>query len=199
MMRDFAQQTDHLTFIISGSHRHMLTKIFDDSNKPFYKLFDRMDLGRIKTEDYEPFIQKLALDRWQCKLTDTVINETLLLTECHAYYVNRLCSKLWNFENIPTLKNVHDAWSELVEEEFSSVANDLSALTKNQRIVLQSMSKLSTLKEPNSIQFLQQVKLSPRSVIIALEALEKTDHVEHFHDGYRVIDPAIKHILISGI
>ncbi|MBS0655215.1 MAG: hypothetical protein JSR46_05520, partial [Verrucomicrobia bacterium] len=44
VMREFAQFTEHVTFIVSGSHRHMLLKIFNDSNKPFYKLFDRIDL-----------------------------------------------------------------------------------------------------------------------------------------------------------
>lgn len=195
MMRDFAQHTDHLTFIVSGSHRHMLLKIFDDSNKPFYKLFDRIDLGRIKKEEYESFIQKLALDHWQEKLSEAVINEILHLTECHAYYVNRLCAKLWNLENIPSLKDLQSTWSELVEEEFGSVANDISALTKNQRIVLQALSRFPLLKEPSSTHFLQKVGLSPRSTKIALDALENTDHIEHLPEGFRVIDPVIRHIL----
>lgn len=194
-LRDFAQHTDHLTFIISGSHRHLLKKLFDDSNKPFYKLFDRIDLKRIKKEHYILFIQKQARRKWKNTLPEEVINEILTLTECHAYYLNRLCSKLWEREKAPSLKTLVETWKELVEEEFPSIANDLSALTKNQRIVLQAMSSYSALKEPHGSEFLQKVALTPRSVSLALDALEKTDHIERTPLGYNVIDPITKHIL----
>lgn len=197
MLRDFAQITDYVTFIISGSHHHMLSKMFEDSNKPFYKLLDRIDLHRISEKDYSLFIQKLAEDRWNSKLPNEVINEVLLLTECHAYYVNRLCSKLWELNQIPNIKDVHRIWKLLAEEEFSAIANNISSLTKNQRIVLQTVAKYDVLKEPNSISFLNEVRLSARSVLLALEALKKTDHIERIKEGYRVIDPVIKHVLIE--
>ena len=195
IVRDFAQLTDHVIFIISGSHRHMLLKIFDDSNKPFFKLFDRIDLKRIHIADYQSFIQKLAKDQWGKHISDETMNEILNLTECHAYYVNRLCSKIWGLETYPMFKDVHRLWKQLVEEEFASIANDLSALTKNQRIVLQEICKYSILTKPNSTKFLQQVRLSPRSVTLAIDSLEKTDHIEKVGDGFRVIDSVIKYIL----
>lgn len=197
VLRDFAQLTDHVTFIISGSHRHMLSKLFDDSNKPFYKLFDRIDLQRINKEDYVPFLQSLAQEEWNSELDDVVVNYILSLTECHAYYVNRLCAKIWRSTTLPNMKDIAGLWQQLVEEEFSSIANDLSGLTKNQRIVLQEMSRYDILYAPTSAEFLNRVGLSARSTVIAVEALEKTDHIEIVGDGYRVIDPATKHILTS--
>jgi AAA+ ATPase superfamily predicted ATPase len=195
VLRDFAQLTDHLTFIVSGSHRHMLTKIFDDSNKPFYKLFDRIDLQRIRREEYVSFLQKRAEDQWGQKLAEDVIDEVLQLTECHAYYVNRLCSKLWEQEKRPTFRDVHLLWSQLVEEEFGSIGNELTSLTKNQRIVVQAMSKYAIVEAPNSTKFLQDVRLSARSVTLAIEALQKYDYIERVPMGYRVVDPVLKHIL----
>lgn len=195
ILRDFAQKTDRLTFIVSGSHRHMLTKIFDDSNKPFYKLFDRIDLQRIDRKEYVIFLQNRAKEQWNGMLAEEVIHEALQLTECHAFYVNRLCSKLWEKETKPTFRDVPLLWTQLVEEEFGSIGNELASLTKNQRIVLQIMSRYSAVQEPHSAKFLQEVGLSPRSVSVALEALEKTDHIERVQNGYRVIDPVLKHIL----
>lgn len=195
VLREFAQFTERVTFIISGSHRHMLLKIFDDSHKPFYKLFDRIDLHRIKEEDYLPFLQKLAEKTWKEKLKEEILSEILNLTECHAYYVNRLCSKLWLVEEAPSLKGVHQMWEQLVEEEFGSIANELSSLTKNQRIVLQMVCKNSCVLEPTSDFFLEQVRLSPRSVALAMAALERTDHLERISKGYRAIDPVTKYIL----
>ena len=152
-------------------------------------------MKRIHIADYQSFIQKLAKNQWGKHISDETMNEILNLTDCHAYYVNRLCSKIWGLETYPMFKDVHRLWKQLVEEEFASIANDLSALTKNQRIVLQEICKYSILTKPNSTKFLQQVRLSPRSVTLAIDSLEKTDHIEKVGDGYRVIDPVIKYIL----
>jgi AAA+ ATPase superfamily predicted ATPase len=195
VMRDFAQFTQHITFIISGSHRHMLLKIFDDSNKPFYKLFDRIDLHRIKSDEYMSFIQMMAKKKWNKELNHDILREILELTECHAYYVNRLCFKLWSEELPPTLSGLSKNWEQLVEEEFGAIANDLSALTKNQRIILQMICKNARVREPTSDFFLKQVELSSRSVSLAISALEKTDHIERVEEGYRAIDPVAKYIL----
>lgn len=196
VLRDFAQFTEHLTFIVSGSHRHMLIKIFDDSNKPFYKLFDRIDLNRIDPDEYRSFIQKLAVKKWGKPLKDEVLTEILHVTECHAYYVNRLCSKLWNSDHALKLDDVAITWAELVEEEFGSIAKDLSALTKNQRIALQTVCKNSYVLAPNSEQFLQQAGMSARSATLALDALERADHIEYIKEkGYRAVDPVAKALL----
>lgn len=195
VMREFAQFTQSITFIISGSHRHMLLKIFDDSNKPFYKLFDRVDLHRISSDDYTPFIQNMAHKKWGEKLNSDVVHEILQITQCHAYYVNRLCFKLWSQEVPPTFSELHETWGGLVEEEFGAIANDLSSLTKNQRVVLQAICKNSIVSEPNSDFFLKQAQLSARSVSLAINALERTDHIERVKEGYRAIDPVTKYIL----
>ena len=195
ILREHAQFTENLTFIISGSHRHMLLKIFDDSSKPFYKLFDRIDLHRIQQEDYIPFVQKLALKKWDEQLPNTILDEIFSLTECHAYYINRLCSKVWTLDNLPTFQDIQRMWSQLVEEEFGAIANDLSALTKNQRVVLQNICKQGIVAQPNADHFIQLTGLSARSIALAIEALERTDHVEKTLEGYRTIDPIAKFIL----
>ncbi len=104
-------------------------------------------------------------------------------------------SKLWSLDHSPTFSDVHDMWKQLVEEEFGAIANDLSALTKNQRIVLQIICRHSYVPEPHADTFMQQVNLSPRSITLAISALEKTDHIEWQKKGYRAIDPVTKYIL----
>src|SRR5262249_38966678 len=95
----------------------------------------------------------------------------------------------------PTFREIHRSWEDLVEEEFGAIANDLTALTKNQRIVLQMICKNSSVREPTSDFFLKQVGLSSRSVSLAIAALERTDHIEYTKQGYRAIDPITKYVL----
>ncbi|MDO8954350.1 MAG: ATP-binding protein [Gammaproteobacteria bacterium] len=194
-LRDFAQRTQRVTFIISGSHRHMLNKIFDDRHKPFYKLCDRINLQRIKSADYEAFLQKHAKEQWKKPLSVEVIDEVLKLTENHPYYVNKICAKLWTSPSLPTKTNVDLAWLLLGEEEYDSVVNDISLLSKNQRLVLQAMSQREAVAEPNSVAMIQELKMAHSSISQSLEVLLKNDFIEQGPLGYRVVDPLIKYVL----
>ena len=195
ILRDFAQTTKRVSFIISGSRRHLLESIFDDRNKPFYKLFDRIELQRIEAGEYEKFIQKAAKKRWNNSLVQDVIDKILVLTECHAYSLNRLCNKLWHSEQVIALEDVIAAWGMILQEEMSSIANDLALLSKNQKLVLQAMSELPVLKEPTASSFLTKTKLSPGSIKLAITALHKYDYIEVYEGGYRIIDPMLKAVL----
>jgi uncharacterized protein len=196
ILRDFIHRTERITFIISGSNRHMLLKMFDDRKKPFYKLFERINLQRIEAEHYEAFLQKLAIVTWKKPLSAETLKSIFRLTEHHAYYFNRLCQKLWALRHLPTASDAQQCWELLAEEEFSSVALELSALTKNQRIVLQTLAKHKATEGPTSLGFLKMVELPHRSVLLAIEALEKTDLIARYEDGYRLLDPMMKHILL---
>ena len=47
VIRQVAQLTKTMSFIFSGSNRHLLYQIFNDRSRPFYKLCDRISLERI--------------------------------------------------------------------------------------------------------------------------------------------------------
>lgn len=199
VLRDFAQRTQHLAFIISGSHRRMLNKIFDDRNKPFYKLCDRINLERIKPEDHEKFIQKHAMEKWENFLPEKVLRLILKMTECHSYYVNRLCAKLWAVEALPSEKVVLQAWNILKEEEYDSVVSDVDLLSRNQRIVLGAIAKADCFSEPTSQKSAGALKVPASTIRQALDVLIKHDFVEPFEGGFRLIDPLLKSIMSAEL
>lgn len=45
ILRQIAQQSQKLTFIFSGSNRHLLEQMFNDRNRPFYKLCERINVS----------------------------------------------------------------------------------------------------------------------------------------------------------
>jgi len=197
ILRDFAQRTEHVIFIISGSNRRLLESMFDDRNKPFYKLFDKMKLARIGREHYFNFLQGKAQSRWGLQLPNDYLNEIFNLTECHAYYFNRICDELWRLDQMPEYKDIHTCWQYVIESEFDNLADDLSRLTKNQRVVLQAIAQHDVVKEPSSRDFVLDAGLSHGSIIIAIKKLHQLDYIEHMPEGYRVIDPGLKSILMN--
>ncbi len=197
VLRDFAQRSQHVSLIISGSHRHMLNQIFDDRNKPFYKLCDRINLEKIKAADHTSFIQKHAKAKWKSTLSEQTLEELLNLTEKHPYYVNRLCAKLWESKSLPNVNQVQMSWQNLGEEEFDSVVNDLNLLSKNQRILLQAIAKKGTLNAHTSGATIRELQMPQSSIVDSIKILSQEDFIELSENGYQLIDPLIKYVLAT--
>jgi hypothetical protein len=195
VVREAAQYSKHITFVLSGSHRHMLESMLNDSHKPFYKLFDKIYLERIAWTHYEPFLQKQAKLQWGKALAADTLEAICEHSEQHAYYVNKLCYKVWQSAKLPNAEGVHHAWASLYEEEQSAVAGDIFLLSKNQRVVLQAVAQVGWVKTTTSASFLSTVSLSGSSVQLAVKTLVAKDFIEKIEDQYRVIDPMIKYSL----
>ncbi|MCK4608235.1 MAG: ATP-binding protein [Gammaproteobacteria bacterium] len=195
-LRFVAQKTQNISFIFSGSSRHLLGKIFEDRSRPFYKLCQRMDLQRIGDTHYKKFINKFARKKWQQNLKDEELREIFYLTKNHSYYLNILCEKLFTQAKIPDLEIINECWYLVCQEEQSAVAKDMEFLTPKQKHLLSEMAKAIDLKEPTGKAFIDKVNLTPRGVSQAIEILMKHDLIEKLPDGsYRIIDPVLEYWL----
>lgn len=101
-IRSVAQTTKHIAFLFSGSSRHMLSQAFDDSNQLLYMMCEKIFLERISAEDYVSYIQDVAKIRWKKELHTAEIARIITLSETHPFYVNYLCSKLWQQDTFQT-------------------------------------------------------------------------------------------------
>ena len=196
-IRHIAEKTEYLSFVFSGSNRHLLSKMFFDKSKPLYKLCDRIILGRISIEDYKFHINQLANEKWGEVLSDETLNEIFSLTELHPYRINNLCNRLWtlNDNHTPDKNEVSECWSELAKEEKSEILMELSSLSLGQKKVLTSIAsgQNSGLTGKKS---LKSLDLTSSSVIEAISVLEQKDYLEKAdNNNYRIIDPLLRFIL----
>jgi hypothetical protein len=112
-------------------------------------------------------------------------------TQCHTYYLNALCRRLWKFSTIPTAAQVETAWQNSVKEQHSWISEDVGDLSVNQRIILAALAHES-VREPQGQAFCNKTGLTPASIKRALDTLLEKDFV--FQDSqkfYQVLDPAI--------
>ncbi len=194
-LRHVAQQSKTITFIFSGSNRRILESMFFDSKKPLYKLCDRINLNRISADDYRPFIQNLAKIKWRKQLDETTLDAIFYCSECHPYYLNVLCHKLWLEKNIPSEATVLASWEKYVFEEKSNVLSEIDLLSKNQVKMLISVAKYADMLRPLSQEFLNMTHFSSSSALQAIETLCKRDYL--FMDDkncYHLVDPLIKYL-----
>lgn len=201
-IRHVAQQSKNLVFLFSGSNRHLLEKMFDDSHRPLYKLCDRLTLNRIDSNEYISFMQKKAQTTWKKKLPIDALEAIFECTDCHPYYINALCHRLWSEKNIFDRTMVFDTWHDYTLGEKSTVFREVENLSENQLKLLISLARFGNTKSILSEAFLRFSQIPQSSAKQSLAALEQKDFIDHIGDIYRVLDPLIKYVLsgekISG-
>jgi uncharacterized protein len=196
VMRQIAQSSRNLSFIFAGSNRHLLNQIFEDKNRPFYKLCQRIPLERIEIKCYAEYIDRALKNSPGITLVQGVLEEVCKLTENHPYYFNLLFSRLWR-EKIITIELVQARWAAYIQEEKSQIANELDLLSGAQRKVLISLARSGGTSEPRSREFQAISQVPSATIRQALLALEKRDYVFYniSSSKYTLIDPAIKWLL----
>ncbi len=194
VIRQIAQSSKQLSFIFSGSNRHILHQMFNDRNRPFYKLCDRITLDRIDENAYHHYISTAAIE--SSKTIDSkAIHRVLELTELHPYYVNVLCSRLWRLSTI-TMDEVNHSWHHYTVEERSQVANELDMLSASQRKCLTILARINGTNSPRSSEFQIQAEMPGTTITQAINILEKKDYIYKDAKGYyKSLDPLISYVL----
>jgi uncharacterized protein len=196
VIREVAQMSEYISFVFSGSNRHLIQQQFHDKKRPFYKLCDEINLDRISETDYEKHLKKASVDKWGCELHNNTVSTILQHTKCHAYYFNKLCSILWQ-GNQPTPKLVDSAWINFVDENKSAIERELSLLTINQRKILTILAEEDGVIEPFGKAFLSKINMSNSSAARSIKPLLNKDYicVDNKSNAYVILDPLIKDVL----
>lgn len=197
-IRHVAQKTKYLTLIFSGSNRKLLKTMFEDETRPLYKLCWKIGVKRITVEHYQGHLQKAAKAAWKKELDETVLNKIISLTERHPFYLNKLCDRLWTYctDNPPLIKDVENAWLEILEEEKSDAIKEISMLSLGQKNVLQQIAKGTP--HLTSKQTMIELQMTSSSIMTALEGLEEKDVIEKEEDQYLIINPVVKFYAIKN-
>lgn len=194
-IRNAAQYAENTTYIFAGSNRHLLARMFEDPERPFYSLVDKLILGRISAADYRKYLQIAAKKRWKKDIDQKIIDNILLLTQCHAYYVNLLCNHIWYKATLPTLKTTEQTWEDCYHIEKGLWIDYLNRLSRNQLAVVIGLASEPT-KQPTSDKYLTKLGLKKGSAWKALREVQAEDIIEKDKSGfYRVLNPMIQTVV----
>jgi AAA+ ATPase superfamily predicted ATPase len=198
-IRHIAQKSKYLTIIFSGSNRKMLQTMFENENRPLYKLCWKLTLNRIISEHYQQHIQKAARLAWGETLSENCVSKILTLTERHPYYLNKLCDRIWTFypNKQPKENDIFKAWKNIIDEERSDAIKEISLLSSGQKTVLLQIAK-DPASQLTSKQVLMEMQMTGSSVMTALEALGEKDVIEGTNNKYHIINPVVKYYVLKG-
>lgn len=198
-IRHVAQKTKFLTIIFSGSNRKLLKTMFEDENRPLYKLCWKMSLKRISAEHYKEHLQHAAKEYWKKELNEDALHTIISLSERHPFYINKLCDRLWSYHDNkpPVVDDVLTTWNEILLEEKSDAVKEISLLSLGQKNVVLLIAK-NEIEKLTGKQSVLQLKMTSSSIIAALDGLEEKDVIEKENNQYLIINPVVKHYILSG-
>lgn len=188
VFRSFMQEFPRLRFIYSGSHRKLMTSIFADSNRPFYKSCSMMALGPIPKESYFPFI-KTHFEEDGREITNALLERIYSWSEGQTYAIQLLCNRLFGMGREVNEEVLDDLIDEILEEESPVFSNYFHLLPKMQWKVLKAVAKERRVENPLSKDFLRRHELgAASSVSTAIKSLEEKEMLAWEEGKYFVHD-----------
>ncbi len=143
MMRACFQHHHKVAYLFAGSKRHLIYSMVSDPNRAFYKLGDIMNLQKIEITEMMVFLKKQFF-RGHIKVTDSVIDYILEISENVPYNVQYLCHHLWNWclESKKIEKqDVMKVIDNIIAEQSANYIALWDGLSLHQRLFLKAISK----------------------------------------------------------
>lgn len=188
LLRSVIQEFNGVRFIFSGSHQGIMTSMFTDQGRPFYKSTQMMPLGPIEHATYKAFIRHHFAQAGKT-IPDAVIDAILQWCKQQTYYVQLICNRLFARYKEVTEAHLKLVWQEVMDEEQAIFHNYKNLLTYKQWQVLGAIAKAEPVKHPNATEFLYRYQLGAASSISsALNALIDKQLITRDETGYAVQD-----------
>ena len=190
LMRSVFQEQPEVGHVYLGSKRHMMERIFNDENEPFWRSAKQMELNVISPSDFEPYIAQ-RFEETGKRIATEATAAVLAVTEGHPYATQELCYFLWELT-----RPGRRATADLVEEALDAVLRSEHAhfslvwehASAAQRLVLQALA--AEPGRPLSADYRRRHDLpGASSVQRALEALTKNELVGRRDGEQRIVEP----------
>jgi predicted AAA+ superfamily ATPase len=190
-MRAIWQRQKSVSFCLYGSKRHMMTDIFNNPSKPFYRFGDIMLLQKIKREKWTSFIiESFAKTKKEISVELAELIPTLM--QNHSWYVQQLAHYTWQKTKKKASKNeVQSAFSELIYANTPLYMREVEALSLTQLNLLKAIAKKE--EKLSSVEILQKYRLgTSASVVKNKTILLKADIIDDAGGKLSFLDPAFE-------
>ena len=135
-LRAIIQKHDNISYFFCGSQRHILTEIFTNRNRAFYKLAQSYPMDKIQSRHYVPWAKKLFLKAGR-EIRMGIIEEIVSRCENHPMYVQQFLFFLWEEKNSEvSIDTVGKIEMRILESSHNEFLNLWDSLTLNQKKTL---------------------------------------------------------------
>ncbi len=190
LLRAVFQQQPEVAHVYLGSRRHVMERIFNDRNQPFWRSAKLVELGPIDSVPFGVFIVE-RFEATSRKIGEQVVAALLARTGGHPYATQELAYALW--QQTPeggeaTPGRLEDALAAVLRSEHAHFSLLWEEVSPVQRVVLQALAKEPG--HPFQAEYRNRHALPPATnVQKALAALERREVVAGDNGAYRIVEP----------
>jgi hypothetical protein len=186
-LRAIIQQHRNISYFFCGSQRHLLTEIFTNQNRAFYKLAQSFPIDKIKTRHYVPWARKLFLKAGK-EIETEIIEEIVSRCENHPMYVQQFLFYLWEEKDTAiSLETVARIELRILQSSHNEFLNLWDSLTLNQKKTLKLII-LTGGKEMFYANALQAVDLNAGSQVTRSLSKLLSDDIVLKNNNYKIQD-----------
>jgi hypothetical protein len=191
LMRSVFQEQPEVAHVYLGSKRHMMERIFNDENEPFWRSAKRMELGVIVPPLFRGYIEEQFRKTGRA-IEPGVVDRLLDVTRGHPHATQEFCYFLWEEtpEGVAAAADQYDGTlTKLLRSEHAHFSLIWEKAARSQRLVLQALAL--ELGRPLASDYRRRHGLpAASSVQRALQALVKDELVSRDDQGmYRIAEP----------
>jgi len=200
LLRAIFQRQPQVAHVYLGSRRHVMKRIFNDHNEPFWRSAKPMELDLIPVEEFSRFLVE-RLEATGRVSDSAVIARLLALTGGHPHATQELAYFLW--EQTPEGATASEArfvaaLDAVLRAERSHFTLLWEEAATVQRLVLQALAREPG--HPQTKAYRDRHGLpSAASVQKALRALEQREVVAGERGAYRIVEPFLAEWLRASI
>lgn len=189
-LRAHIQHHANVAYVFCGSQRHLLTELFHDRNRAFYRIAETYPIGRIETDDYVSWAASLFAENG-VSVDPVIFAEVVARCENHPMYVQQFLFHLWSRPR-PSMGDLDRIETDVLQRNRNGYLNIWESLTLNQKRALKLVSATAGRQMYNAAT-LQKVGFTSGSQLKrALDALTARDILEK-NGAYRIQDVLFAH------
>ena len=191
-LRTVWQQHQQTTYCLYGSKRHMMLKMFHDTNCPFYRFGELMFLQKISRKDWISFI----CHRFEITgkhITENQAEQIYELTEGISTYVQNLSWIVWyKAESAVQNKHIEEALNDLIAQNRVFFQRDIESLTGLQKNFLVAMANGVTSGFTKQNTILKYNLVNSANIQLAKKSLSTKEFIDYDETSIQFNDPIFK-------
>lgn len=198
-MRSVWQHQGNVSYCLYGSKKNMMTTLFQQRSKPFYKFGGTMELGTIPVEDWTPYLRRQFASEGRT-LSEPLATRICNMVDLHSSYVQQLAFNVLictpSGETV-TEDVLSQAYENLLDENTSLFQEKTESLTSYQLNFMKAI--ISGIHEDfGKANIREEYNLGSHSNITRIKtALIEKELIETRRDGIFIADPVMKQWLRS--
>lgn len=191
-MRAVWQRQKYVSYCLYGSKRHMMSDIFNNPSKPFYRFGDIMLLQKIKREKWVSFIEE-SFRKTKKEITSDIAELIPTLMQDHSWYVQQLAHYTWQkTRKKATNKEVQAAFEELIHANSPLYLREVEGLSTTQLNLLKAIARKE--EQLSSVKTIQTYHLGTSANVIKNKTiLLKADIIDDVNGKISFLDPAFEY------